>query len=159
MTQKARLGKSRRRDDVYNVWKTNEPVLPRASCSDANTSTKSKLLSTRRELKLAKNALKISLVMEKSPAGTVTYHHKSLRQFIVFCWVGKPLGRKCLLWERSCLLLACAVPDRSWLLQQSCSWPEVLGTLCAALDLAWSRTTHDIFQPCRLPFSRWSVKS
>ena len=159
MMQKTRLGKSRR-DDVYNVWKTNEPVLPKASSNGTKTSTKNKLLLTWRELKLAKNTLKVSPVMEKSPGGTVTYHHKSLPMFTVFSWVRKPLGRKCWPWEGSCLLLACIVPDQSRLPQQSCSWPEVLGTLCAALDLAWSRTTHGIFPPttCRFPFSRWSVK-
>lgn len=147
MTQKARLGKSRRGDDVYNMWKTNEAVLPRVSCSDTNTSTKSKLLPTRRELRLAKNTLRVSLVTEKSPGGTVTYHHKSLHLFTVFCWVGKPLGRKCWPQERTLFLLACAVLDWSQLPLQSRSCLEVLGMLSGALHLTWFRTTHGIFLP------------
>lgn len=73
--KKARLGKSRRRGNVYKVWKTNEPVFPRVSCSSGNPSTKCKFPPTGRELKWAKNTLKVSLVIEKSPSGTGLYHH------------------------------------------------------------------------------------
>lgn len=54
----------------------------------------SKFPLAQRELCLAKKTLKVSLVIEKSPGGTVMYLHKSSHLFTVLYWVGKSVEKK-----------------------------------------------------------------